>query len=62
MLIAAVFLIAAGVKSETTPLKLVQTIKLPDEIKGRFDHLPWIFLGIVCLRLPRTTMPSWYLI
>jgi DNA-binding beta-propeller fold protein YncE len=38
MLIAAVFLIAAGVKSETTPLKLVQTIKLPDEIKGRFDH------------------------
>jgi DNA-binding beta-propeller fold protein YncE len=38
MLIAAVFLFAAGVRSETAPLKLVQTIKLPDEIKGRFDH------------------------
>jgi hypothetical protein len=32
-LVAAVFLFAAGVKCETAPLKLVQTIKLPDEIK-----------------------------
>jgi DNA-binding beta-propeller fold protein YncE len=38
ILIAAAFLFAGNVKSETPPLKLVQTIKLPEEIKGRFDH------------------------
>ena len=38
ILSAALFFFAAGVRSETAPLKLVQTIKLPDEIKGRFDH------------------------
>src|SRR6266478_363573 len=31
-------LFAGNVRSQTSPLKLVQTIKLPAEIKGRFDH------------------------
>jgi DNA-binding beta-propeller fold protein YncE len=38
ILIAATFLFAGNVRSQTAPLKLVQTIKLPEEIKGRFDH------------------------
>src|SRR6266404_279510 len=38
ILIAAASLFAGNVKSQTPPLKLVQTIKLPEEIKGRFDH------------------------
>src|SRR6266404_1320962 len=38
ILIAATFLFAGNVRSQTSPLKLVQTIKLPAEIKGRFDH------------------------
>jgi DNA-binding beta-propeller fold protein YncE len=38
MLFAAVFLFAASIQSQTPPLKLIQTIKLPEEIKGRFDH------------------------
>jgi DNA-binding beta-propeller fold protein YncE len=37
--LAAPLLFAGAVKSETQPLKLVRTIKLPGEIKGRFDHL-----------------------
>jgi DNA-binding beta-propeller fold protein YncE len=36
--LVASLLFAGAVKSETHPLKLVQTIKLPEEIKGRFDH------------------------
>src|SRR5216684_5037735 len=38
ILIAATSLFAGNVRSQTAPLKLVQTIKLPEEIKGRFDH------------------------
>ena len=36
--IAFAFSLSGNVKSDTPPLKLVQTIKLPPEIKGRFDH------------------------
>jgi DNA-binding beta-propeller fold protein YncE len=36
--IAVAFSFSVTVKSDTPPLKLVQTIKLPAEIKGRFDH------------------------
>jgi DNA-binding beta-propeller fold protein YncE len=35
---AVALFFAVTVKSETAPLRLVQTIKLPAEIKGRFDH------------------------
>jgi len=35
---AAASLFAGNARSQTPPLKLVQTIKLPEEIKGRFDH------------------------
>src|SRR6266481_6375914 len=38
ILIAATSLFAGSARSQTAPLKLVQTIKLPEEIKGRFDH------------------------
>ncbi len=38
ILIAATSLFVGNVRSQTAPLKLVQTIKLPEEIKGRFDH------------------------
>lgn len=38
ILIAATSLFVGNVRSQTPPLKLVQTIKLPEEIKGRFDH------------------------
>ena len=38
ILIAATSLFAGNVRSQTAPLKLIQTIKLPEEIKGRFDH------------------------
>jgi DNA-binding beta-propeller fold protein YncE len=38
ILIAATSLFAGNLRSQTAPLKLVQRIKLPEEIKGRFDH------------------------
>ncbi len=38
IVIAAASLFAGNARSQTPPLKLVQTIKLPEEIKGRFDH------------------------
>ncbi len=38
ILTAALFLLAGDAKSQTPPLKLVKTIQLPKEIKGRFDH------------------------
>jgi DNA-binding beta-propeller fold protein YncE len=43
--LAAPLLFAGAVKSETQPLKLVQTIKLPAEIKGRFDHFAVDLVG-----------------
>ena len=36
--VLAMFLFAVGIKSQAPPLKLVQTLKLPDGIKGNFDH------------------------
>jgi DNA-binding beta-propeller fold protein YncE len=36
--IAFAFSFTVNAKSDTPPLKLIQTIKLPAEIKGRFDH------------------------
>src|ERR1700747_122261 len=36
--IAVALSFAVNIKSDTAPLKLVQTIKLPADIKGRFDH------------------------
>src|SRR6266436_3595880 len=38
IVIAAASLFAGNARSQTPPLKLAQTIKLPEEIKGRFDH------------------------
>ncbi len=36
--VSGMFLFALGAECQTPPLKLVQTIKLPADIKGNFDH------------------------
>jgi DNA-binding beta-propeller fold protein YncE len=39
IIVAAVFMLAVGARcQESTPLKLVQTYQLPQDVKGNFDH------------------------
>ena len=56
LFLCAVPLFFVGVaKSEEAPLKLVQTVKLPDDIKGRFDHFAVDLAGNRLFATPEDT-------